>query len=96
MASKNNLKTLPVEMSQLRAIEIVDFAYNSLLSIPVALTATLNLRTLDLSFNNQLAEYPSEIKSLKALRLLNLKSTKITAKQVDDLEWLVPDCQIML
>lgn len=92
---KNNLKSLPAELS-LQALEIIDFSYNQFISVPVSLCAFLKLRTVDFSFNKNLEAFPQEIKRLAALRLLNLKNTKISSKQIEDLMWLIPDCQIVL
>ena len=87
---------MPLEMNKLSMLKIVDLSYNPFTSIPDVVAGMKNLKTLDISFNKLLAGYPAEIKNLKELRLLNLKNTKITAKQVDDLEWLIPECKLLL
>lgn len=95
-ASKCGLKKLPAELSKMQQLEIADLSYNDFVSIPAELTGIKNLKTLDLSFNKNLSSFPSEIKELTQLRFLNLKSTKITAAQInDELSWLIPSCQIM-
>lgn len=95
-ASKCGLKALPAELKANAALEILDFSYNSFTTIPVEITELIKLRTLDVSFNKTLAAYPPEMKNLEALRLLNLKSTKVDpAKVADDLSWLIPNCQVM-
>ena len=55
-----------------------------------------NLKALDISFNKSLAKFPPEIKNLQALKILNLKNTKITAEQVKTLNWSLFSCTIMM
>jgi Leucine-rich repeat (LRR) protein len=96
VAPKNSLTTLPLECSKLTQLQIVDFTYNSFTSFPVALCGAVGLLSGDFSFCKSLAQVPNEIKNLSRLKLLNIKNTKVSAAQVNELMWLIPDCQIML
>ena len=95
-ASKNNLKSLPVEFAKLAAVTILDFSYNLFTTIPLTLTQLPKLKALDMSFNKLLVTYPAEIKNLQSLKLFNLKNTKISDQKIKQLTSLLPDCTVLL
>ena len=49
-----------------------------------------------MGYNKGFILYPKEIKNLKALRILNIMGTKITNQQIQELNWLIPECKILM
>ncbi len=90
------MTTLPIEFAKLTGLQIVDFTYNLFSNFPVALCGAFSLLSADFSFCKSLSQVPGDIKNLIRMKLLNIKNTKVSAAQVDELMWIIPECQIML
>lgn len=94
--SKNQIKSLPACFSQLKSLEYLDLGYNQFTALPDIICSITSLTNLDVSFNKLMVSYPKNINMLQSLRYLNLKQTKIGSAQVNQLNWLIPDCRILL
>ncbi len=76
-----NLQEVPLEIIQLKKLQILDLNDNQLSEVPIEISRLQNLQELDLEFNN-LNTYPMEMSQLKSLQFLNLSRNHLS-------EWYV-------
>lgn len=83
--SGNNLDNIPVEVYTLAKLETFIARRNEIRDVPSALSACLNLVTVDLSYN-QIATIPSIFEELKMLSELNLDHNPCLLEGVESLQ----------
>jgi len=76
--SRNQLTSLPPEITKLTSLTSLDLSSNQLTSLPLEITKLTSLTSLDLS-SNQLTSLPPEITRLTNLNLLRLNSNELTS-----------------
>ncbi len=76
--SRNNLESIPGEISCLTSLEILRIEENYLSEIPAQIKSVKSLQILDVS-NNKLTALPEELCTLAQLKILKVHSNRITA-----------------
>jgi internalin A len=80
--TRNQLRAVPVELSQLSQLQYLGLDNNQLTAVPVELSQLSQLQSLVLS-NNQLTQVPVELSQLSQLQRLWLSDNQLTAVPVE-------------
>jgi Leucine-rich repeat (LRR) protein len=88
--SRNELKTVPVEVAELIYLRKLSFAHNWIDDLPEELANLPNLEELILDDNYGLKHFPSVIFKLKNLKVLEFKDSWLTKipKEIEELKML--------
>jgi len=91
---KSNIKTLPREIGDLKALKFLSIAWGGdLTEIPKEIGKLEKLEYLDL-WRNKLTTLPEEIKNLKKLKTLRLGENQFSNSEKERIKKLLPNCKI--
>lgn len=91
---ENNLKFLPAQWRQLKALEQLDLSGNNLGALPEDITNLPRLRELNL-INNPIHAFPKGLRSMHSLKLLYLDSQSLPLLELVELQRAMPWTQIV-
>ena len=90
------LKTVPVEVYQLTKLRKLDVVFNQVRDVPDGIKALTELEEIDLEGNAWLTKVSPELAELKNLKKVNVKSTGLSAKQIEEIKSWVPEgCEVL-
>jgi Leucine-rich repeat (LRR) protein len=91
--SDNRMSSLPGGFYRLRSLETADLSLNGLTKLSPEIRNLKKLTYLNLSFN-QLQTLPAEFADLVNLEHLDLYGNRMTAKEVERIKKLLPNCLV--
>lgn len=92
---KNNVKTLPAEISKFNKLVLLSVFGNNLTSLPKAISSFVSLKSLYVDLNPISSILPV-VGNLKALENLGVGKTKIPQTELDKIAKQLPNCKILL
>lgn len=92
--SNKDLRFLPLEVTQLKNLEVLILNNNKLATLPPQISDLKNLKRLEL-MNNELIKLPQEISDLKKLKKLNVAYNNLYEEDINFLKKALPDCYII-
>jgi Leucine-rich repeat (LRR) protein len=92
--NNNNLTLLAPEFGNLLNLKELDLTNNQLTNIPKEIGNLKKLTILDLS-NNDITHLPNEIRNLTNLTRLYLYDSKISNSEKEQIQMLIPNCEIL-
>jgi Leucine-rich repeat (LRR) protein len=92
--SHNMISVLPEEFCRLTTLHYLYLGHNKITQVHHCIATLVDLSLVDLEFNDQLAVLPVHMESMKSLRLINLKGTKISRGDVERFKKALPHTMI--
>ncbi len=83
-----------INFRRFRELRVLDLAENRLTSVPAGVVNCAKLEWLNLARNSSLRNLPVELGRLRALRLLDLRGTNVSAQAIRLATGALPNCEV--